>query len=164
MDTVWALDFWASDFWATGFWTNADAPEPEPEPEFVQQTGGRARHARRRPPIVVEIDGQYFQARDQAHAIEILKYARVLAERAAQTRADDIVERATPKVLAARVVRRVDIKAPALRVPPELKAQAEATRVAIERAYSSASVAAELRLLLALQEAEDEEDAVFLLM
>lgn len=138
---------------------------PQPEPAPTTQTPAGSSRTRRKRRYQVEIDGQVFEARDQDHALEILAHARALAERAAQAKADDIVRRATPRVVEARVVKPVALKTPALRAPDELTQAAQETRIAIERAYQSASIAAELRLLLALaQEQEDDEDDVLLLL
>lgn len=161
-DTFWSADFWPAGFWADGFWTNQGAPEPEPE--TTQQPAGSSRRRRH---YYVEIDGQIFLADSQAEALGILETAKLLAERAAQSRADSLVEHATPKAIRARVVRKVAIKAPSVSVSDELRDAALQAQQAIERAYRDASVAAELRLLLALQAAQedeqDEEDVLLLL-
>lgn len=166
----WA-EIWAP-VWAQ-VWTQSP-PAPQPTPVDTTQTPAGSSRSRRqqRRRYQVEIDGQVFEARDQSHALEILEQARLLAERAAHAKADDIVERATPKVAAARVVKRVSIKTPSIRVPDELRNEAAKTRVAIDKVYRDASVTAELRLLLALsqatereaaQAARDEEDMLLLL-
>lgn len=136
------------------------APAPAPTTAVI----GRARRQARRQRFVVEIDGQYFEAASEAEALAILAQARALAERAAQAKADDIVERATPKVLQARVVKRVAIKTPKVQASQELAQAAEETRLAIERTYRSASDAAELRLLLALAAAAEADEEEFLLL
>jgi hypothetical protein len=48
-------------------------------------------------------------------------------------------------------------------VSADLKAAAAAAQAAIDRAYENASALAEMRLLLALQEAEDDEEEFLLL-
>lgn len=142
------------DFAASG----SDAP-PAPAPT-TQTPAGRSRRRQR---FVIEIDGQYFEVGSEAEALAILAQARALAEKAAQAKADDIVERATPKVLQARVVKRVSIKTPKVQASKELKEAVQETRIAIERVYRTASDTAELRLLLALAEFEEDEEEVLLL-
>jgi len=153
-----------SGSWLTS-WSSTPTP-PSPSPAPAEPTpAGSSRTRRRR--YYVEIDGQTFLADTQAEALEILETARLLAERAAQSRADSLVEHAAPKAIRAGVVRKVAIKAPTVSVSDELRDAAIETQRAIERAYRDASVAAELRLLLALQaaqEAEQDEEDVLLLL
>jgi hypothetical protein len=148
-----------------GFAAGGTVTPPTPSPAPAGPTpAGRSRRKRR---YYVEIDGQAFFARSQAEALEILETARLLAERAAQSRADSLVEHAAPKAIRAGVVRKVAIKAPTVFVSDELRDAAIETQRAIEQLYRDASVAAELRLLLALQaaqEAEQDEEDVLLLL
>jgi hypothetical protein len=92
-----------------------------------------------------------------------LEQAQVLAEKAASNRADEIVEKALPKAISLGAVKPIAIKAPTVQVSEALQAQADATQAAIDRAYANASAIAELRLLLALRAAEEDEEEFLLL-
>lgn len=129
------------------------------QPASGQRPAGR----RSRRKYIIRVEGRVFEADDEREALAILAQAQVLAEKAASNRADEIVERALPKAISLGAVKPIAIKAPTISVSSGLKAQAEATQAAIDRAYASASAAAELRLLLALMEAEDDEDDFLLL-
>lgn len=128
------------------------------QPASGQRPAGR----RRRRKYIIRIEGRVFEAEDESQALAILEQAQVLAEKAATIRADEIVERALPKAIALGQVKPIAIKAPTINVSSALAAQAEATQAAIDRAYANASAAAELRMLLALMDEDDEE--AFLLL
>lgn len=123
---------------------------------------GRPRRSRRRR-YTIRIDGQLFHADSDAEAMQILERAQTLAEVAARKKADTIVERALPKAVSLGRVKPIEMKAPSISVPQDLRAVADRVSEAIARTYASESANAELRLLLALQAAE-EEDEEFLLL
>ena len=58
-------------------------------------------------------------------------------------------------------VKPIRIKVPTIDASPELEQQAAMTAIAVARAYENASMLAEMRLLLALAE-EDEEELLLL--
>lgn len=149
---AWILNM---DFAASG----SDAPPPSPDVPS-SKAAGRSRKRRR---YTIRIDGQIFEAEDEQQALSILAQAQALAEVAATKRADEIVERALPKAISLGAVKPISIKAPTLNVSSALAAQAEAAQAAIDRAYADASAAAELRLLLALMAAEEDEEEFLLL-
>lgn len=122
--------------------------------------GSRTRRGQRR--YVIRVDGKIFQADSEAEAVAILQQVAALADKAALNKADEIVERALPKAISLGAVKPIAIKAPALSVPG-LSAAAEAAQQAIERAYANASAAAELRLLMAVLAAEEDEEEFLLL-
>lgn len=123
--------------------------------------GSRTRPKRRR--YTIRIDGQLFNADSDEEAQQILNQAQALAEVAARKKADAIVERALPKAVSLGKVKPIEMKAPTITVPEELQALAERVNEAIARTYADESMAAEMRLLLALRAAE-EEDEEFLLL
>jgi len=130
---------------------------PTPPPVDTPSAKGAGRSRRRRRPYVIRIEGRVFNANDEAEALAILKQAEALAEIAATRKADEIVERALPKAMSLGAVKPINIKTPNVEASPELEAQAIETMVAISRTYETASMLAEMRLLLALAEEEDEE-------
>lgn len=123
---------------------------------------GRPRKHRRRK-YTIRIEGQIFEADSDAEAQAILEQAQALAEVAARNKADAIVTRALPKAVSLGKVRPIEMKAPSISVPDDLQAIADRVREAIARTYANESANAELRLLLALRAAE-EEDEEFLLL
>ena len=123
---------------------------------------GRPRRPRRRR-YTIRIEGQIFEADSDAEAMYILEQAQALAERAARTKADTIVQRALPKAVSLGKVKPIQIKAPTIAVSDDLAALAESVQQAIAKTYADESANAELRLLLALRAAE-EEDEEFLLL
>lgn len=146
--------------WIVQLGYKAGAAAPTPPATTSTKGAGRSRHRRK---YVIRIEGRVFEVEDESQAIAILEQAKVLAEKAAAIRADEIVERALPKAISLGAVKPIAIKAPTIQVSDALQAQAQATQAAIDRAYANASAAAELRLLLALMEAEDDEEDFLLL-
>jgi hypothetical protein len=144
--------------WLTS-WASTFVP-PTPEPDAGQTPAGRKRRQKRR--YFVEVDGQLFFAEDEGHARAILDRAAELAEKAAEQQAEEIIEKRLAKSATRKVVP-VRIKAPALETSAPLDLKPYEDR--IRRAYERAAELAELRLLLARQQAlEDEEEALLLLM
>jgi translation initiation factor IF-2 len=132
-------------------------------PPVVTPSAKGAGRSRRRRKYIIRIEGRVFEAEDESQAIAILEQAQVLAEKAASNRADEIVEKALPKAISLGAVKPIAIKAPTVQVSEALQAQADATQAAIDRAYANASAIAELRLLLALRAAEEDEEEFLLL-
>lgn len=141
-----------------GYKAGVAAPTPSPPPATAN-AAGRKRKRRR---YTIRIEGRIFEADDEQQALSILEQAQSLAEKVATNRADEIVERALPKAISLGAVKPIAIKAPTVTVSNELKAQARVTQAAIDRAYANASAAAELRLLIALMDEEDEEELLLL--
>lgn len=107
----------------------------------------------------VEIDGQTFPVDTPAEATQLLQRARALAEHQAEAKASVAVKRlaSKPRVPVVRVTAPVIIASPELDVAPLI--------ADIKRLYEKAAITAELRLLLAKQLAdEDDEDDVLLLI
>lgn len=138
------------------------------QPAYQQEAGGgypkpAGRIARKRRRYTIRIDGQLFNADSDEEALQILNQAQVLAEIAARKKADSIVERALPKAVMLGKVKPIEMKAPSITVPQDLQAVADRVSEAIARTYADESANAELRLLLALRAAEDEEEEFLLL-
>jgi hypothetical protein len=149
----WA-EIWAPVWGAV--WTQVPPEPPEPEPEVAQTPAGISRKRR----LYVEIDGQQFPVESVAEATELLQRARALAEKQADERA--VV--ATKKLKRKRVVPKVRIAAPVITVSPEIAVDVSPLIVDIERLYRQAAETAELRLLLARQMREEDEDEAELLL
>jgi len=135
------------------------AATPPPPVQTGQTPAGRI--SRRRSRYIIRIEGRLFRADSDEEAIAILRQAEKLAEVAATRKADEIVERALPKAVSLGAVKPIRIKVPTIDASPELEQQAAMTAVAVARAYENASMLAEMRLLLALAE-EDEEEVLLL--
>jgi len=144
---------------ALGWLLNLDfSASPADTPPVVDTPSSKgAGRSRRRRRYVIRIEGRVFTAESEAEALAILKQAEALAEIAATRKAEEIVERALPKAMSLGAVKPINIKTPGVEASPELEAQAIETMVAISRAYENASMLAEMRLLLALAEEEEEE-------
>jgi hypothetical protein len=149
----WA-EIWAPVWGAV--WTQVPPEPPEPEPEVAQTPAGISRKRR----LYVEIDGQQFPVESVAEATELLQRARALAEKQADERA--VV--ATKKLKRKRVVPKVRIAAPVITVSPEIAVDVSPLIADIERLYRQAAETAELRLLLARQMREEDEDEAELLL
>jgi len=139
----------------------ADEPPPTPAPAAATPAGRPRKRRRQR--YTIRIDGQLFHADSEAEALAILERAQALAEVAARSKADEIVERALPKAVALGAVKPIAIKAPTVTVSDSLRAVAEQVNAAIARTYADESAHAELRLLLALMEADEDDDELLLL-
>lgn len=150
----WA-EIWA-DIWGP-VWSQT-APEPQPEPEVVAQTAAGKSRKRRR--LFVEIDGQQFEVESAQHAQAILERAKALAVQAAEEAATEIAVKRKPTAKVAAV----KIEAPKIKASPELKLNLAPIRNELAQVYDRVAMELELRLLLERQAAEDEEEAVFLLM
>lgn len=136
-------------------WTQT-APEPQPEPEVTAPTpAGKSRRRH-----FVEIDRQLFEVASVSEAVELLNRARAIAERQAEEKAKK-AERALkrkPKVPA------VKIQVPEIRVAPAIQADVAPLIADIERLYRKAAMETELRLLLAKQLEDDEEEELLFLL
>jgi 23S rRNA G2445 N2-methylase RlmL len=108
----------------------------------------------------VEIHGQQCPVESVAEATELLQRARALAAKQADERA--VV--ATKKLKRKRVVPKVRIAAPVITVSPEIAVDVSPLIADIERLYRQAAETAELRLLLARQMREEDEDEAELLL
>ena len=127
-------------------------------PPVVEPTVTPAGRAKRRRRIFVEVDGETFEAQDQAHAVAILERARELAAKAAEQAAEQAVARRA--AAGATAVAPVAIKPPKVWVSERALAQtATEVRNDIRRIYQEAASIAEMRMLMALAiAAQDEED------
>jgi hypothetical protein len=147
----WA-EVWAP-VWAPVWTQNAPTP-PTPAPT-TPTVGGTRRKQR----LYVEIDNQYFPVKSFQEAQQLLLQARALAERQSEEKS----ERVTKVLRKKAKVPTVKIQAPVIEVAPELKANLAPLINDIDRLYKQAAQVAELRLLMALAE-DDEDDDVFLLL
>jgi hypothetical protein len=129
---------------------------PDPEPTGQTPAGS----SRRRKRYYVEIDGQQFPVASPAEAEQVLQHARALAERAAEQTAERVVEKRT----ASAKVAPVTLAPPVITASPELHLDLTDIRRQLQRVYQGMAMAAEMRLLLAKQAEQDEEEAIFLLM
>lgn len=121
---------------------------------------GIARARRKR--YFVEIDGQQFLVDNEEQARQLLNQARAIAEHQAEQKASraEKVLRHKPKVP------RVEVKAPEIRVSPEIRQDLIPIIEDIQRLYVKAAELAELRLLLMRQQRlddDDEDELLFLL-
>jgi hypothetical protein len=129
----------------------------------IRTNTGAGRSRRRGSKYVIRIDGKIFEADSEAEAVHILNQAQALAEKAARTKAEQIVERALPKVITLGAVKPIQIKAPDVQASGELQAAADRAREAIARTYANESAIAEMRLLMAVRSAQDAEEEFLLL-
>jgi hypothetical protein len=121
--------------------------------------GVKQKLARRKQRLYVEIDNQYFPVQSFQEAEQLLLRARALAESQSEKQA----ERAT-KLLKKKIqVPKVQLAVPQIEVSPELRVELAPLINDIERLYRQASEVAELRLLMALAQEQDEEDVFILL-
>lgn len=144
--------------WALNLGFAAGGVAPEPEPEVVGQTPAGRKRKRR---YVVEVDGQQFIAEDEGHARAILDRAAELAEKAAAEQAQEITTKRLAKSATRKVVP-VKIQVPALTTSAPIDLVPYEKR--IREAYQRAAELAELQLLLARQQAIEDEDEVLLLL
>ncbi len=158
----WA-EIWNAAIWGP-VWSQVPPEPPDPEPEQLTQTpagSSRSKHkAKKR--YFVEIDGQQFAVSDASQAVELLQRARAIAESQAEQKAAVAEKRlkAKPRIPVVR------LGTPVISVSPELRKDAAPLIADIERLYAKAAEIAELRLLMAKQLADeqDEEDALLLLI
>lgn len=131
--------------------------------QATAQTGaGRSR--KRRPDLVVTIDGEDFPVASEAEAVALLEEVRKTAEQQAKTvleRAASTQNRPKRKVLADA---RKSLVAPSISVPEILQESAANTIAQIESLYNSAIQTVEIGAYLRKQAEMDEEDAILLLM
>jgi hypothetical protein len=108
----------------------------------------------------VEIDGQPFEVRSAQEAVELLNRARALAERESEVTARD----AAKKVSRETKIKPVQVEAPQIKAPVEMRDELAPIIADIQRLYAKAAETAELRLLLQRQlDAEEEEELILLL-
>lgn len=122
----------------------------------AQNAAGKSKKRR----LYVEIDGQRFDVKSEAEAVELLQRARAIAESQAEKRAETAASNVT------RIARRTG-SVPALKIKtPEIKASNDlnvSQLIAdIRRLYDKAAIEAELRVLL--QKQMDDEDEELLLL
>jgi hypothetical protein len=130
----------------------------EPEEEVTDDTIGGIQGRRRRR-YFVEIDGQSFEVRTQAQAVEVLNRAKEVAVSHAEQMAKAAVRTARPTGK-----KPVKLATPKINSPnPELKSAVSEARKAINALYRKASMEAEIAYLMAQQE-QDEEETILLLM
>jgi hypothetical protein len=156
-DGIWKAGVWATTVWADDVWyESGGAPSPSPAPSTPTPAGSSSRSKRLK---YVEIDGQQFIVNNENEAVELLSHARALAER--QT--EDRVERVTKALSRKTKVPKVNIDPPQISVSPDIAAVTAPLIADIERLYRNAATTAELRLLLAKQMEDDEDDLLLLL-
>ncbi len=117
----------------------------------------RKHHKRRQ---YVEIDGQSFEVASAQEALDLLQRARALAEREAESAA----EQAAKAVPRGTKVRPVEVKAPEITASPEIAQDLAPIIADIQRLYAKAAETAELRMLLERQMDEEDEDELILLL
>lgn len=120
---------------------------------------GRPRRTQRQR-LLVQIDGEDFEVGSQTEAEQLLQRARAIAERQAEKRA--AVAEGNVARIAKRtgVVQPVKVVAPQIIVSPELELSPLIAE--IQRLYEKAGEIAELRLLLAKQMADEDEELLLL--
>ena len=153
-DGVWRGGVWAATVWADDVWREG---EGAPEPEVTTQTPAGKPKRRR---MFVEIDGQHFQVSSAQEAAQLLQQARALAEQQAEQKA----KRAEKFLKKREKVPEVRIAAPEIKVSPEISTDVGPIIADIERLYRKAAEMAEMRLLLARQFDEDDEEDLLLLL
>jgi hypothetical protein len=135
--------------------------------EAPESSLGGVHKKRKRRKLFVEIDGQQFTVRSETEAAQLLQQARALAERSAEkaaTTAESNVRRIARRTGSVPALK---VKAPDIRVSPELKAESRAVIAEIDRLYKQAATIAELRILMEerlKKEAADEMEAELLLL
>ncbi len=136
-------------------------PGPEPEPEVVATGAGRKRkHSK----VLVEIDGREFWVDSLSEAIALLAKAEKLALVQAERQIEQKVQEALPKAILVGKAEPVRFKEPWFAGSPELRDELNRAQVKIRKIYKDAAIAAELRILMALEEEQSDEEVVILLM
>lgn len=135
-------------------WGATDAPP-------VVETGPTPAGRKKRRKYVIEVDEQEFIVDSIEQAQALLDRARELAKQTAEKAAEQALKDATPRAVSLGKVKRIKIK------PPEITGSRgigiPETREQIKSIYADAAVVAELRLLLLMQEL-DEEEAILALL
>lgn len=143
-----------------GFQVGAFQPAYQQE---ARQSVGAGRRTRRR--YYVEIDGQYFPVEDAQEAKTLLDQARAMAERSAEIAAQKVEKRVKKVVAKGRDPGEIRIERPTVTASPELQLDLSGIRADIDRLYANAAALLEMRVLLELKAAEeDEEEAIMLLL
>jgi hypothetical protein len=135
-------------------------PDPPDPPAEVGQTPA----GRRKRKYIVEIDGQEFSFDDINQALNLLQKAETLARQTAETQAEQTIQVALPKALRLGKAEQVQVKAPEIHGSSELVKHLSESRARINKVYRDAALAAELRILMALEAEKDDEDAILFLM
>ncbi len=141
------------------FRPRAGGGDTPPPPVQVEQTQAGRKQRRK---YLVEIDGQEFLVGSVEEALSLLNKAAELAETIAKRDIEQTVQKALPK---ARRLGKVDpVQPKLLEITGSLPLYKElvATKNRIERIYRDAAITAELRLYMALQAEQDDEDVLLL--
>lgn len=137
-----------------------DGPPPEPQPEEQAQVpAGRKRRERK---YIIEIDGREFVADSAQEAINLLDKAQAIAQRIADQQVAQAVEKGLPTAIRLGAVPRVTPKPLQITGSLPIYKELQAAKERINRIYRDAAIAAELRLLMALEAERDEEEAILL--
>lgn len=112
--------------------------------------------SRKRRRYFVEIDGQHFLVDSPDEARQLLNSAYSLAEKAASDDAERVVSAALPRIRALGKVEPVTL-APKIETNVQTP-EVHRIKAEISRIYAEAARNAELRLLMAMQELQDDED------
>jgi hypothetical protein len=129
--------------------------------EEGQTPAGRKKPGRK---YIVEIDGREFVVDSLAEAMSLLGKAEAIALKHAEREAELKVQASLPKALRLGKADPVQISAPEMKGSPELSAELKRAQDRIRKTYRDAALAAELRILMALDQERDDEDTILLLM
>jgi hypothetical protein len=122
----------------------------------AQSAAGKSKKRR----LYVEIDGQRFDVKSEAEAVELLQRARAIAESQAEKRAETAASNVTRIARRTGSVPQLQIKTPEIEASPDLNVSQLIAD--IRRLYDKAAIEAELRVLL--QKQMDDEDEELLLL
>lgn len=156
---LFAQGLFAENLFAERLFSELDEAVPQPEPE-VQTPAGRSRRRK----YIVEVDGQEFVFDDPNQALALLNKAEKLASVQAERQAAQAESAALPKAIRLGKADPVTLKQPAISGSDSLSDAVTASRERIRKVYEDAALAAELRLLMALQAEQDDEEALLWLM
>jgi hypothetical protein len=133
-------------------------------PATEQTPAGRGGTRKAKRKYLVEIDGQEFAFDDINQALNLLQKAEALARQTAETQAEQTIQVALPKAIRLGKAEQVQVKVPEIHGSDELSKHLRESRDRIRQVYRDAALAAELRILMALEAEKDDEDAILLLM
>lgn len=139
------------------------AAAPTPSPAVTTPTPAGVSRQKRNERYYVEIDGQQFFVKSAEDARQLLDQARALAERQAEEKSERTTKVLTRKARKG-IVPKVEIKAPDIRVSPELRADLVPVIDDIQRLYRQAAELAEMRLLMLKAQMDEEEEDLLLLL
>lgn len=140
-----------SDSFQSGVFDAASFP-PGP-PAFVELPAGRPRRAN----YIVRINGKEFTSPTPEGAAEIIRQAKLLAQRSAEIDA----KRAAVSI---QKVRDLPKSAPVIQGPPEMRREIRAANRHIRETYRQKAIEHELMLLFAERQRAEEEALIVLLM